>query len=177
MTESDIQKLLAEASQALDNQQYAAAEDLQRRAIQLLEMQSAEASRVADELEKLAGIHFQQGKFGLAASEYDRVLRTREVSLPHADDQVVRVLYWQGKSYFSDMKYDLAEAAFRRALAASETRPDSRRDLASINPILWCLNHLRGSRLGCQSGVCQPSGGETLAASLGPRQRQELTLS
>ncbi|HEV2988727.1 MAG TPA: hypothetical protein VG759_09815 [Candidatus Angelobacter sp.] len=62
MTESDIQKLLAEASQVLDNQQYAAAEDLQRRAIQLLETQS-EASRVADELEKLAGIHFQQGKW------------------------------------------------------------------------------------------------------------------
>jgi tetratricopeptide (TPR) repeat protein len=131
MTESDIQKLLAEASQALDNQQYAAAEDLQRRAIQLLETQS-EASRVADELEKLAGIHFQQGKFGLAANEYDRVLKTREVSLPHADAQVLRVLYWQGKSYFSDMKYDLAEAAFRRALAASETRPDSRRDLAQF---------------------------------------------
>ena len=62
MTESDIQKLLAEASQALHNQQYAAAEDLQRRAIQLLETQS-EASRVAGELEKLAGIHFQQGKW------------------------------------------------------------------------------------------------------------------
>jgi hypothetical protein len=52
MTESDIQKLLVEASQALDNQQYAAAEDLQRRAIQLLETQS-EASRVADELDPL----------------------------------------------------------------------------------------------------------------------------
>jgi tetratricopeptide (TPR) repeat protein len=131
MTESDIQKLLAEASQALDNQQYAAAEDLQRRALQLLETRS-EASRVADELEKLAGIHFQQGKFGLAASEYDRVLKTREVSLPHADPQVLRVLYWQGKSYFSDMKYDLAEAAFRRALTASETRSGSRRNMAQF---------------------------------------------
>ncbi len=132
MTESDIQTLLAEANQALQNQQYAAAEDLQSRAIQLLETQSAEASKVADEVEKLAGIHFQQGKFDLAASEYDRVLKAREVSLLHADDQVLRVLYWQGKSYFCDMKYDLAEAAFRLALAASETRLDSRCDFAQF---------------------------------------------
>jgi len=34
MTEFDVQKLLAEASQAITTQQYAAAEDLQRRAIQ-----------------------------------------------------------------------------------------------------------------------------------------------
>jgi tetratricopeptide (TPR) repeat protein len=132
MTESNAQKLIAEATQALNDQQYAAAEELQRRALQLLETQAADAPKVADELEKLAGIHFQQGKFGLAASEYDRVLKAREVSLHHADPQVLRVLYWQGKSYFSDMKYDLAEAAFRRALAASGTRPDSRRELAQF---------------------------------------------
>lgn len=142
----DIQKLLAETSQALDNQQYATAEDLQRRAIQLLESQSAEASKVADELEKLAGIHFQQGKFGLGASEYDRVLKAREVSLPHADDQVLRVLYWQGKSYFSDMKYDSAEAAFRRALAASETRADALRELALFSYELGFLLYYVGRK-------------------------------
>ena len=82
MTESNVEKLIAEASQALDNQQYSLAEDLQRRALQVLETQAAVESRVADELEKLAGIHFQQGKFGLAASEYDRVLKAREVLMP-----------------------------------------------------------------------------------------------
>ena len=64
MTESNAQKFITEASQALDNHQYAVAEELQRRAIQLLEAQSAEATRIADELETLAGIHFQQGKLG-----------------------------------------------------------------------------------------------------------------
>jgi len=121
MTESNAQKFITEASQALDNHQYAVAEELQRRAIQLLEAQSAEATRIADELETLAGIHFQQGKFALAASEYDRVLKSREVSLPAADAQVQRVLYWQGKSHFNDMKYDLAERAFSRALSECTT--------------------------------------------------------
>jgi tetratricopeptide (TPR) repeat protein len=132
MTESDIQKLIAEASQALDDQNYAAAEELQRRAVRLLETQSAEANGIADELEKLAGIHFQQGKFAVAASEYERVLKSREESLSAADAKVLRVLHRQGKSYFSDMKYDLAESAFRRALAASEMQPHSSRDLAQF---------------------------------------------
>jgi tetratricopeptide (TPR) repeat protein len=146
MTESNVEKLIAEASQALDNQQYSLAEDLQRRALQLLETQAAVESRVADELEKLAGIHFQQGKFGLAASGYDRVLKAREVSLPHADAQVLRVLYWQGKSYFSDMKYDLAETAFRRALAASEAQPESRdlaRFLSELGFLLYFVGRYR----------------------------------
>jgi tetratricopeptide (TPR) repeat protein len=125
MTESDVQRLSTEASQALEKQQYADAEELQRRAVELLERESAEPTRVADELERLAGIHYQQAKFGLAATEYDRVLKTREASLPASDDRVLGVLYWIGKSHFSDMKYDLSEAAFRRALAACETQPES----------------------------------------------------
>jgi hypothetical protein len=36
MIESNVEKLIAEASQALDSQQYSVAEDLQRRAIRLL---------------------------------------------------------------------------------------------------------------------------------------------
>ena len=144
MRESDTQKLITEASQALDNQQYAAAEELQRRAIQLLEAQASEATRIVDELEKLASIHFQQGKFGLAASGYDRVLKSREASLPATDAQILRVLYWQGKSYFNDMKYDLAEAAFRRALAASEGQPNSPRDVAQFLSELGFLLYYLG---------------------------------
>src|SRR6185312_3760536 len=132
MTESDVQVLIAEASHALDNQQYAQAEELQRRAVQLLEEQSAESTRVADELEKLAGIHVQQGKNALAASEYERVLKSREAMVSADDSRVLRVLYSLGKAHFSDTKYDLAESAFRRGLAASETRPDSTREIAKF---------------------------------------------
>jgi tetratricopeptide (TPR) repeat protein len=132
MNESDAQKLMTEACQALANQQYAAAEELQRRAIEQLEAQSADVARVADEVEKLAGIHFQQGKFSLAAAEYDRVLKSRESSQPAADAKILRVLHWQGKAYFKDTKYDLAEAAFRRALAQSEAQPDFRREAAQF---------------------------------------------
>jgi tetratricopeptide (TPR) repeat protein len=130
MTESDLQKLITEASQALDRQRYATAEELQSRVIQLLEAQSVDATRVENECEKLAGIHYQQGKFGLAANEYDRVQKSREALLPVTDERNLRVLYWLGKAHFSDMKYDLAEAAFRRALAACETRPESPLNIA-----------------------------------------------
>lgn len=92
MTESDLQKLITEASQALDRQQYATAEELQRRVIQLLEAQSVDATRVENECEKLAGIHYQQGKFGLAANEYDRVQKSREALLPATDERNLRVL-------------------------------------------------------------------------------------
>jgi tetratricopeptide (TPR) repeat protein len=125
MTESDVQRLTAEAQQALEKEEYADAEELQRRAVELLEKESAEVKRVADELEKLAGIHYQQAKFGVAATEYNRVLKAREASLPATDDRVLRVLYWLGKSHFSDMKYDSAEAAYRRALVAAENSQDS----------------------------------------------------
>lgn len=124
MTESDVQRLTTEATQALEKERYAEAEQLQRRAIELLEREAAEPTRVADELEKLAGIHYQQGKFGLAAAEYERVLKAREAWVPASNDRVLRVLYWIGKSQFSDAKYELAEAAFRRALAECETQSD-----------------------------------------------------
>lgn len=60
MTELDIQKLTTEASQALDKQQYAVAEQLQHKVVELLDAQSAHASEIADEIEKLAWIHLQQ---------------------------------------------------------------------------------------------------------------------
>jgi len=125
MTESDVQRLTTEASKALEKEEYADAEELQRSAVELLEKEPAETTRIADELEKLAGMHYQQAKFGMAANEYDRVLKTRETSLPANDDRVLRVLYWLGKSHVSDMKYDLAEAAFSRALNADESQPES----------------------------------------------------
>lgn len=79
----------------------------------------------ADEVEKHAGIYFQQRKFDLAATEYERVLKAREESLPAGHDQILRVLYWLGKSHFNDRKYDSAEAAFRRALSECESQSDS----------------------------------------------------
>ena len=138
MTEPEIENFISQASHALDNKQYAVAEELQRHAIRLLEAQSAGPTRIADELEKLAGIHFQQGKFGVAASEYDRVLRSREPFLSDVDAKVLRVLHWQGKSHFNDTKYDLAETAFRRALAAAEAQTDS----ADVAQFLYELGFL-----------------------------------
>jgi len=132
MTESDVQKLITEASRALDEEQYATAEELQRRVIQLPEAQPRDATRVENELERLAGIHYQQGKFGLAANEYECVQKSREALLPATDEQNLRVLYWLGKSHFSDMKYDVAEAAFRRALAACEAPPESPLNIAPL---------------------------------------------
>jgi tetratricopeptide (TPR) repeat protein len=129
---TDAENLFEEANHALDRKQYAIAEKFQRQALTLLELHSEDASRIAAEVEKLAGIHFQQAKFGLAASEYQRVLKLREGSLPISDPQILRVLHCLGKSYFNEMKYDLAEAAFRNALAASETQSDSSRDVAQF---------------------------------------------
>jgi tetratricopeptide (TPR) repeat protein len=68
----------------------------------------------------------------LAATEYERVLKAREETLPVDADQILRLLYWLGKSYFNDMKYDSAEAVFRRALAESETRPDSPQNIGGF---------------------------------------------
>jgi hypothetical protein len=130
--ESDVQVLITEASRALDNRQYAQAEELQRRAVKLLEERSDESVRVADELEKLAGIHLQQGKNALAAGEYERVLKSREALASANDSRVLRVLYLLGKAHFNDAKYDLAESAFRRGLAELQTRPDSTREVAQF---------------------------------------------
>jgi len=129
-TDADIQNLITEASRALDGQQFATAEELQRRVVQLLEAQSTDATRFETELEKLAGVHYQQGKFALAANEYERVQKSRESLLSSTDERNLRALYWLGKAHFSDMKYELAEAAFRKALVACETQPDSPLNIA-----------------------------------------------
>lgn len=128
MVESNAQKLIAEANLALGSQQYAAAEEIQRRLIEISEAQSADVTQIADEVEKLAGIHFQQKKFRLAASEYEHVLKSRESSLPPTDSRILRVLRWLGKSHFHEQEYDSAEGAFRRALAASEALPDAHQE-------------------------------------------------
>lgn len=144
MTESDPQKLINAASEALDRQQYATAEELQRRALQILEAQSTtDPTRVTDELERLAGIHYHQGKFRLAASEYERVVKERE-ALVATDERRLRVLYWLGKAHFSDMKYDVAEAAFRRAHAACEAQPDSPLNTARFDCELGFLLYFVG---------------------------------
>lgn len=144
MTELDIQKLTTEASQALDKQQYAVAEQLQHKVVELLDAQSAHASEIADEIEKLAWIHLQQGKFGLAATEYERVLKSRELALPTHDERVLRVLYSIGKSHFHEMKYDLAESAFRRALSACDAQIDSTRQSAQFVSELGFLLYFVG---------------------------------
>lgn len=117
--------LLQAATDALGDQQYAAAETLQRQGLDLLREQTADEPRISNELEKLAGIHFVQQKFDLAASEYGQVLKICERLVPDNDARALRVLYWLAKSQFKSQHYDLAEITLRRALSAVETQNNS----------------------------------------------------
>jgi len=73
--------LFRQAATARDNHEYARAEDLQQQGLALWRQQDERFAREL-ELENLAGIHFIQQKFELAASEYERVLELRERLVP-----------------------------------------------------------------------------------------------
>jgi len=132
----DADLLLEQAAEALKNKQYPAAEELQRRACQLLREQGAEEPRIANEIEKLADIHCAQRKFDLCANEYADVVRMREKFLPENDFSILRVLYRSAKSYFESQQYDLAESEMRKVLSIGETHTDARETLA------FCLYQL-----------------------------------
>jgi tetratricopeptide (TPR) repeat protein len=119
--------LFRQAAAARNNHEYARAEDLQQQGLALWRQQD---ERFARELENLAGIHFIQEKFELAASEYERALELRERLVPDDDSGALRVLYWLAKSHFQHQQYNSAETAMRRALSIIETRHDSLDDLA-----------------------------------------------
>jgi len=142
---SETEDLFRQAAEALKKRQYALAEKAQRQAIDLLEPHSPEADRLADELQKLASIHFQQKRFALAATEYQRVLSFREASLSANNPRVLQALYWLGKSHFNDAKYDLAQASFRRALEAAETLPGAEHNigafLCELGFVLYFVGH------------------------------------
>jgi tetratricopeptide (TPR) repeat protein len=127
-TNRSAETVFQEAATARGNGEYSRAASLQK---QGLEMWHTEDARFANELENLAGIHFIQENFELAAAEYERVLKIREQLAPKNDPSVSRVLYWFAKSQFNDQKYDLAESAMRRVLAIAEARNDSPDSLAS----------------------------------------------
>jgi tetratricopeptide (TPR) repeat protein len=135
----DADLLLEQAAEALKNKQYPAAEELQRRACQLLREQGAEEPRIANEIEKLADIHCAQRKFDLCADEYTDVVRMREKFLPQNDFSILsilRVLYRSAKSHFESQQYDLAESEMRKVLSIGETHPDAHETLA------FCLYEL-----------------------------------
>jgi tetratricopeptide (TPR) repeat protein len=128
---NDTDELLKQALGALEKRQYAEAEALQRKAVDLLRQCDAADVRIPRALEQLAGIHFAQGKFESADSQYQEVLRLDQKRLP-ADDRVTwRVLYWLGMSQFNHQDYEVAEANFRRALSVAEQLPENSGDLAT----------------------------------------------
>jgi Flp pilus assembly protein TadD len=67
---NETENLLAQAKEALEANQYAKAEALQRQACDLMRGEGAGWSLLATEVEKLADIHCIQKKFDQCASEY-----------------------------------------------------------------------------------------------------------
>jgi tetratricopeptide (TPR) repeat protein len=132
----DIDALLQQAAEALKDKQYPTAEALQRRGCEILREQQADASRIANEIEKLADIHCAQRKFDLCANEYAEVVRMREKFLPENDFSILRVLYRSAKSHFESQQYDLAESEMRKVLSIGETHTDAHETLA------FCLYEL-----------------------------------
>lgn len=114
--------LFQQAARARDDRDYPAAEKLQQQGLALW---GEEDTRFSLEMENLAGIHFIQGKFDRAASEFERAIKLREKLGQQDDPSVLRVLYWLGQAYFRHQKYDLAEGVMHRALGLAETRHDS----------------------------------------------------
>jgi tetratricopeptide (TPR) repeat protein len=140
---NDAESFLRQAAEALKNKQYPTAEALQRKGCQLLREQTADESRVADEIEKLAGIHYVQHKFETAASEYEEVVKLRRVIQPANRFDLLRPLYGAAKSHFEGQNYEAAEAGMRSALSIAETRDDSPESLAfCLHELGWLLYYV-----------------------------------
>src|SRR5438128_3658297 len=105
----DPNALLQQAAEALKNEQYPAAEALQRKGCEIIREQGADESRLATEIEKLADIHCVQRKFDLCANEYADAVKLREKFLAENDFSILRVLYRLAKSHFEGQQYELAE--------------------------------------------------------------------
>ncbi len=97
---NEIEELLKQSAAALREGEYAKAEPLQRQAVELLRQAKAEARVLSPAIETLAGIHFFQGKFGIAASEYGEALQLSENEAPPDDTILWRLSYWHGLSHF-----------------------------------------------------------------------------
>jgi len=140
-TNPDI--LLQQAAEALKNKQYPKAEALQRKGCELLRELGGEDSRLADEVEKLAQIHYVQKKYESSASEYEAVLKLREKSLAENDFEILKALYGLAKAHFEARQYELSEVEMRRALAIAETRSDSHETLAfCLYELGWVLYYV-----------------------------------
>jgi hypothetical protein len=117
---NETEALLIQAKEALEAKQYAKAEAMQRKACDLMREQRADDSRLANEIEKLADIHYVQHKLDESASEYSEVVQIRERLLPKNDFNILRPLHRLARSHFEGQKYDFAEVEMRRALTIAE---------------------------------------------------------
>lgn len=140
---NDAESILLQAAEALKNKQYPTAEALQQKGCQLLREQMADEARVADEIEKLAGIHYVQHRFETAASEYEEVVKLRRAIQPANEFDMLRPLYGAAKSHFEGQSYEAAEAGMRSALSIAETRDDSPESLAfCLYELGWLLYYV-----------------------------------
>lgn len=141
--------LLRQAAEALDSKQYPQAEALQRRAVDLLDEHCAEAPNTALAWERLAYIHFIQGKFELAANEYQAALKLYGDHPSEDSTAVLRVLHSLGQSQFNQQKYEMAEGSLRRALVLAESLPEDTgyraRSLYRLGFLLYFVGRYRES--------------------------------
>jgi tetratricopeptide (TPR) repeat protein len=139
----DTETLLQQAAEALESKEYVKAEALQRQGCELLRKERVDESRLANELEKLADIHYTQKKFKQCADEYSEVVRMREKFMPANDFNILRPLYRLAKSNFEAQDYESAEAEMRKALALAESRSDSPESLAfCLYELGWLLYYV-----------------------------------
>jgi tetratricopeptide (TPR) repeat protein len=130
-TPHDTDALLQQSALALESRRYPEAEALQKKVVELLRRDSPADPRISGALEALAGVHFYQGKFGLAANEYEEALRLSEKDAPGNTPTIWRLLYWQGQSLFKNQNYEPAETALRRALSVAESLNDDQENFAA----------------------------------------------
>jgi tetratricopeptide (TPR) repeat protein len=128
---NEAAELLKTAKEFLDQRRYVEAEASLTTAIDLLGRGETDDAKLSWALETLAGVHFVQQKFALAASEYQTALQRYEKQASKDDQALLRVLHWLGLSYFNQPDYDKAEFSFRRALALAESRGDDAGNLAT----------------------------------------------
>ena len=96
---------------------YTIAEPLYQRALQIREqVLGIEHSDVANSLNGLANLYFQQGKYAEAENFYQRALRIWEQEVGKEHPDVADILYNLALVYSDQGKYEQAEPLYQRAL-------------------------------------------------------------
>lgn len=131
-----------------DRAQYAQAETLVKRALTLDEQRlGSEHPEIANTLDALASIYFEQGKYLQAEALYQQALDIREQSLGPEHPQVATSLSMVAHLHYfiHENTYDESEQMFRRALAIREKAFGKEHpEVASTLRTLGHLYHYQG---------------------------------